>query len=128
MSYYMSKMMHAPFDKALRRVTFNLQKEGFSIVTQLDMQETFKTKLNVDFRKYLILGVCNAPFTYKVLQKEARIGLLLPCNVVLDEVAPEKVEVSAVDPVAGAKAIDSPELFGEAAQIKDKLKAVLEAI
>ena len=128
MSYYMSKMINAPFDKALRRATFNLQKEGFSIVTQLDMQETFKTKLNVDFRKYLILGVCNAPFTYKVLQKEARIGLLLPCNVVLDEVSPEKIEISMVDPVAGVKAIDSPELFGEAAQVKDKLKAVLEAI
>ncbi|MDQ7797457.1 MAG: DUF302 domain-containing protein [Candidatus Edwardsbacteria bacterium] len=128
MSYYMSKMIHAPFDKALRRVTFNLQKEGFSIVTQLDMQETFKTKLNMDFRKYLILGICNAPFTYKVLQKEAKIGLLLPCNVVVDEVSPERIEVSIVDPVAGVRAIDSPSLLGEASQIRDKLKVVLEAI
>jgi uncharacterized protein (DUF302 family) len=128
MSYYMSKMIHAPFEKALHRVTYNLQKEGFSIVNQLDMQEIFKAKLGVDFRKYLILGVCNAPFSYKVLQKEARIGLLLPCNVVLDEISPEKIEVSTVDPVAGAKAIDSPELMGEATQIRDKLKAVLEAI
>lgn len=128
MSYYMSKMIKAPFEKAVHRVTFNLQKEGFSIITQMDMQEIFKTKLKVDFRKYLILGVCNAPFTYKVLQKEARIGLLLPCNVVLDEISPEKIEVSTVDPVAGAKAIDSPELLDEAVQIRDKLQAVLEAI
>jgi uncharacterized protein (DUF302 family) len=128
MSYYMSKVIQAPFDKALRRVTFNLQKEGFSIVTQLDMQETFKTKLNMDFRRYLILGICNAPFTYKVLQKEAKIGLLLPCNVVVDEVSPERIEVSIVDPVAGVRAIDSPSLLGEASQIRDKLKVVLAAI
>lgn len=128
MSYYMSKTISAPFDKALHRITFNLQKEGFSIVTQLDMQETFKTKLNMDFRRYLILGICNAPFTYKVLQKEAKVGLLLPCNVVVNEVSPEKIEVSIVDPVAGVRAIDSPSLLGEASQIRDKLKVVLAAI
>ncbi len=98
MAYSLQKTLSIPFDKALQRVKEALGSEGFGVLTEIDMRETLKKKLNVDFRNYTILGACNPPFAYQALQVEDRIGLLLPCNVVVQETADGRVEAAAIDP------------------------------
>ncbi len=128
MSYYFSKTLRMPFDAAVGHVTEELKKEGFGILTQIDVKETLKKKLNVDFKKYLILGACNPPFAYQALQVEDKIGIMLPCNVIVEEGGEDKVEVSAVDPVASMQAIDNPRLRGIAEQVRGKLKKVIDSL
>ena len=125
MSYYFSKTVEMSFDEAVGRVTEELKKEGFGILTDIDVKETLKKKLNVDFRKYRILGACNPPFAHKALQAEDKIGLMLPCNVVVEETADRKIEVAAIDPVASMQAIENPRLREVAEQVRDKLKRVI---
>jgi len=125
MSYYFSKTVEMSFDEAVGRVTEELKKEGFGILTDIDVKETLKKKLNVDFRKYRILGACNPPFAYKALQAEDRIGLMLPCNVVVQEAPGRKIEVAAIDPVASMQAIENPRLREVAEQVRDRLKRVI---
>ncbi len=125
MSYYFRKTLEMSFDEAVGIVTEELKKEGFGILTDIDVTETLKKKLNVDFRKYRILGACNPPFAYKALQAEDRIGLMLPCNVVVQETPGRKIEVAAIDPVASMQAIDNPKLRVVAEQVRDKLKRVI---
>jgi len=128
MSYHFSKTCNLSFENAVGKVTEDLKKEGFGILTEIDVQETLKKKLNVDFRKYKILGACNPPFAYQALQAEDKIGTMLPCNVVVQEKDGGKVEVSAVDPVASMTAIKNPELAAIAEQIRAKLKKVIESL
>jgi len=128
MSYYFSKNLAISFDKALVRVTEELKKEGFGILTEIDVKETLKKKLNVDFREYRILGACNPPFAYKALQAEDKIGLMLPCNVIVQEVSGGKIEASAIDPVASMQAIDNPKLREVAEQVRAKLESVIEKL
>jgi uncharacterized protein (DUF302 family) len=128
MSYYFSKTLNLPFDEAVSRVTEELKKEGFGILTDIDVQATLKKKLNVDFRKYRILGSCNPPFAYQALLKEDKIGTMLPCNVIVQEISGGKVEVAAIDPVASMQAIKNPELQGIAEQVQAKLKKVVESL
>lgn len=128
MSYYFSKTIDADFDSAIARVTAALQKEGFGILTEIDVKETFKRKLNIDFKKYRILGACNPHFAYEALQAENKIGTMLPCNVIVQEHESGKAEVSAVDPVASMMAVKNDTLAGTAAQVREKLRRVIENV
>ncbi len=128
MSYYFSKKIKGSFAVVLERVTSSLKKEGFGILTEIDVKETLKKKLDVEFQKYIILGACNPPFAYKALLAENKIGTMLPCNVIVQEKEDEEVEVAAVDPVASMKAVDNPELLEIAKQIQEKLKNVVMSL
>jgi len=127
-SYYFSKILNISFDEAITRVTEELKKEGFGILTDIDVKETLKKKLNVDFKKYKILGACNPPFAYKSLQAEDKIGLMLPCNVVVQEISEGKIEVAAIDPIASMQAIENPKLRDVAEQVQVKLKTVIDSL
>jgi uncharacterized protein (DUF302 family) len=114
-------------EDAIQKVTEELKKEGFGVLTEIDVQATMKKKLNVDFRKYKILGACNPPNAYKALQAEADIGLMLPCNVVVYEKEDGKTVVAAVDPVASMKAVENINLESMAQEVRSKLQHVIEA-
>ncbi|MBM3156593.1 MAG: DUF302 domain-containing protein [Chloroflexi bacterium] len=126
MSYYFGKTLKLSFDEAVTKVTEDLKKSGFGIITEIDVRETLKKKLNVDFRKYKILGSCNPPYAYKALQAEDKIGLMLPCNVIVQELAEGRVEVAAIDPVASMAAVDNPKLRSVGEEVRAKLKAVID--
>jgi uncharacterized protein (DUF302 family) len=129
MSYYLKKNVSMSFEKALERVKEELQKEGFGILTEIDVRETLKKKLDVDFRKYRILGACNPKFAHQALQEEARIGLLLPCNVIVQESSDKDVvEVAAIDPAASMQTVANPRLDGIALQVQAKLQKVIAAL
>jgi uncharacterized protein (DUF302 family) len=114
------------YEEALVKVAEELQKEGFGVLTEIDVKDTLKQKLDVDFKKYKILGACNPPFAYKALKAEDKIGVMLPCNVIVFEISEGKTEVSAVDPIASMQAIDNPDLREVAEHIQTKLKNVID--
>ena len=124
--YYTAKLKNMTFDEAIEKVTQALQKEGFGILTEINIKSTFKKKLNLDFYNYKILGACNAPFAYKALQAEDKIGTMLPCNVIVQEKESGIIEVSAVDPIASMQAIENESLTTIATEVRDKLKKVIE--
>ncbi len=128
MSYYIHKEVTVSFERALDRVKEELQKEGFGVLTEIDIQDTLKKKLNVEFRRYRILGACNPAFAHQALQQEPRVGLLLPCNVIVQESGSGRVEVAAVDPLESMKRTDNPGLVGVATQVKEKLQRVISAL
>ncbi len=128
MSYYFSKVLDTTFEEAVSRATEELKKEGFGILTEIDVKETLKKKLDVDFRKYKILGACNPPFAYQALQAEERIGLMLPCNVIVQELSDGGIEVAAIDPEASMQAIVNDKLAEIAGKVKSKLKAVINSL
>ena len=128
MSYYFSKVMDISFDKAIKRTTEELQKEGFGILTEIDVKATMKKKLDVDYPNYKILGSCNAPFAHKALQAEPLIGTMLPCNVIVRETKDGQVEVAAVDPIASMQAIQNPSLGEIANEIQKKLRKVIDSL
>ena len=126
MSYYFNKTINLPFDEAITRVTEELKKEGFGVLTEIDVKATLKKKLDVDFRNYRILGACNPPFAHQALLAEDKIGTMLPCNVIVQELAPGTVEVAAIDPVASMSAVDNPGLAEIGMQMRAKLQRVVE--
>ncbi len=126
MQYYFNKTLHMLFDDAVTGVVEALKKEGFGVLTDIDVQKTLKKKLDVDFRKYRILGACNPVFAYEALKLENKIGTMLPCNVVVQEHPDGTIDVSAIDPIASMKAIENPKLRDVAAQVQAKLKRVIE--
>lgn len=128
MSYHFSKVLGLPFEDAISKVTEQLKKEGFGVLTEIDVKQTLKKKLDVDFHNYRILGACNPAFAYQALQAEDKIGTMLPCNVIVQEKQPGKVEVSAVDPVASMQAVDNPKLGEVAQQVRAKLKKVIDSL
>ncbi len=128
MDYHFSKSVAKSFNEAIEKVTEELQKEGFGILTEIDVKATLKKKLDVDFQKYVILGACNPSYAYKALQAEEKIGTMLPCNVIIQEKPDGKVEVSAVDPMASMQAIANPDLGKVAREIQQKLKQVIERL
>lgn len=128
MSYYFNKTISGNFDDVIIRVTDELKKEGFGILTEIDVKETLKKKLDVDFKKYKILGACNPPFAYKALQAEDKIGAMLPCNVVIIEQAPGEIEVAAIDPIASMQAVSNSSLGKVANEVQGKLKKVVESL
>jgi uncharacterized protein (DUF302 family) len=128
MSYYFSKILPTGFDDAIGRTTAALQAQGFGIITEVDVQQTLKNKIGVDFRKYRILGACNPKLAHEALQIEDKIGTMLPCNVVVQELSKDKTEIAAIDPVASMQAVDNPKLKEAAARVRELLKAAIEAI
>jgi uncharacterized protein (DUF302 family) len=128
MSYYFNKTLQTTFDDALSRVSEELKKEGFGVLTEIDVKETLKKKLNVDFRKYRILGACNPQFAFKALSAEDKIGTMLPCNVIVQEIPGVGVEIAAIDPIASMQAVKNPKLEEIAGQVRDKLRNVIEKL
>ena len=125
MSYYFAKTVNEDFDTAIEKVTEELKKEGFGILTEIDFQKTLKTKLDVDFRQYKILGACNPQFAYQAVLAEPAIGTMLPCNVIVQEKEDGKIEVSAVDPLASMMAVKNEKLHGVAKEVREKLERVI---
>ena len=128
MSYYFSTTLNMPFDEAIAYVIGELKKEGFGVLTEIDVKATLKTKLDADFREYRILGACNPPFAYRALKAEAKIGTMLPCNVIVQELQEGVVEVAAIDPIASMQAIHNPALGEVAVQVQEKLRQVVEGL
>jgi len=126
--YYFAKTLSVPFEEAVLRATDALKEEGFGVVTQIDIKETFKNKLGAAFRNYRILGACNPAAAYEALTIEDKVGTMLPCNVVIQEIPGGKVEVAAIDPVASMQAIDNPALKQKAQVIQTKLRKVIESL
>jgi uncharacterized protein (DUF302 family) len=126
--YGFKKALKSSFEEAVEEVTQALKKEGFGILTQIDVKDILKKKLNVDFRKYIILGACNPPFAYQSLQAETEIGLLLPCNVIVYEDDSGNTVVSAVNPESAMGMIDNPKLKEIANQVQAKLKKVVDTL
>ncbi|HSG94928.1 MAG TPA: DUF302 domain-containing protein [Afifellaceae bacterium] len=127
MTYHFSRTVSLPFETAIETVTAALKERGFGVLTTIDVKETLKKKINVDFRPYTILGACNPQFAHKALLAEDKIGAMLPCNVVVQE-TPDGVEVSAVDPAASMQAIDNPQLAAIAGQVRESLQEVIDAL
>lgn len=128
MAYYFSKTLETSFDDAVTRVTQGLQKEEFGILTIIDVKDTIKKKLNVDFKKHMILGACHPSTAHQAFLAEERIGLLLPCNVIVREIADGVVEVAAVDPGATMAVARNPRLDAVAGSVRLKLKAVIDGL
>jgi len=128
MEYYFSKTINASFDEAIQQITEALKTEGFGVISEIRMHDKLKEKLNVDFKRYTILGACNAPFAYKALQAEDKIGTMLPCNVLVIEQGPNNIEIAAVNPIASMQAITNPVLGDIAIQVTDKLKKVINLL
>lgn len=128
MSYHFTKTVAMPFDDAVEHVTKALAGKGFGVLTTINVRETMKKKLGVDFKPYTILGACNPHYAYKALQAEDKIGTMLPCNVIVTETAPGEVEISAVDPVASMAAISNPSLGEVATTVRGLLKDVVEGL
>ena len=126
MKYYFSCILDQPFEDAIKTVTEALQKEGFGVLTEIDVKAVLKKKLDVDFQNYRILGACNPQFAYQALQAEDKIGTMLPCNVIVKEAEGGKVEVAAIDPIASMQAVDNPGLGEIANEIHRRLKSVIE--
>ena len=126
MSYYFNKVLEGThFEEAIERVTEALKKEGFGVLTEIDVKETLKKKIDVDFKKYKILGACNPHFAHKALLSEDKIGVFLPCNVIVEEHENGVVEVSAVDPIASMSTVENESLGGLATEVKQKLLNVI---
>jgi uncharacterized protein (DUF302 family) len=128
MEYYFSKTISLSFDEAINRVTEVLKSEGFGVISEIRMHEKLKEKLDVDFKKYTILGACNPAYAYKALQVEDKIGTMLPCNIVVQELSENHIEVAAVNPIASMMAIQNPELIGIAKEVTDKLQVVISRL
>jgi uncharacterized protein (DUF302 family) len=128
MSYYFSKTLGTGFPDAIERVAAALKKEGFGIITEIDVTDTFKKKLGVDFRNYRILGACNPSMAREALLLEDKIGTMLPCNVVVQQLPGGTVEIAAIDPVASMAAVDNPQLLKTAEQVRDLLRRVVASL
>ncbi|MBN9597087.1 MAG: DUF302 domain-containing protein [Afipia sp.] len=128
MSYYFSKTLSIGFNEAVRRSIEGLKNEGFGIITEIDLKETFKKKIDVDFRNYCILGACNPTLAYDALKLEDKVGAMLPCNVVVQDIGGGRIEVAAIDPVASMQAIDNTRLKQAAEQVGAKLRQFIEKL
>ena len=128
MSYYFNKILKGDFDQVIDKVTDELKKVGFGILTEIDVKETLKKKLDVDFKKYRILGACNPPYAHKALQAEDKIGTMLPCNVIVQEVEAGVIEVAAVNPMASMQAVENDALKKIAQEITEKLENIIKKL
>jgi uncharacterized protein (DUF302 family) len=127
-SYHFSKTIDMTMEEAVPHVTAALAAKGFGVLTTIDVRATLKKKLDVDFRPYMILGACNPTFAHKALQSEDKIGTMLPCNVIVQEVGKGRVEVSAVDPIASMQAVHNPKLEPIAGEVRTLLKQVVAGL
>jgi uncharacterized protein (DUF302 family) len=124
--FYFEKRLNCSFEKAVEKVTEELKLHGFGILTEINMHEKFREKLGVDFRKYRILGACNPGFAYKAVQIEDKIGTMLPCSVIVQEVSPEETEVAVIDPYTSMKGIGNDRLLELASEAGDSLKKAVD--
>lgn len=125
MKYYFEKTVNYSFEDAVERITEELKKEGFGVLTEIDVADTLKKKLDVDFRKYKILGACNPPFAFKALQAEDKIGVMLPCNVIVQQVSDTQTEIAAINPIMSMQAVENKSLGEVASEITRKLEKVI---
>lgn len=128
MSFYIAKSIQAPFDAAIDKVVAALKEEGFGVLTDIDVRATLKAKLGVDWRPYRILGACNPPLAHRALAAEDKIGVMLPCNVIVQDLGDGRVEVAAIDPAASMERVGKPKLAELANEVKGKLQAVLDGL
>ncbi len=128
MSYYISKSVSSNFEDTTKHTIDLLQKEGFGVLTEIDVHEVLKQKIQVDFPKYKILGACNPSFAHKALQTESKVGTMLPCNVIIREDDDKNVEVAAVDPLASMQAIENESLKKIAKHVRERLSQVIQGI
>ncbi|HVP91572.1 MAG TPA: DUF302 domain-containing protein [Terriglobales bacterium] len=128
MSYYFSQTIDGPFEAAVDKVKAELKKEGFGVLTEIDVRKTLKEKLGAEFRNYRILGACNAPYAYRALQAEDKIGTMLPCSVIVQETADGRVEVAAIDPAASMAAVENPALGAIGQDVRAKLSSVISRL
>jgi uncharacterized protein (DUF302 family) len=128
MSFYYNKTIKGQFDEVISKITENLKQEGFGVLTQIDVTQTLKNKLNVEFRKYRILGACNPPFAYKALQIEDKIGLMLPCNIIVQEKTADAIEVASINPLMSMQVVGNPELEIVATEIQSRLHRVIDLL
>lgn len=126
--YYTTTLNNTTFQAAVEKVTEALKKEGFGVLTEIDIQSTFKKKLDVDFYKYTILGACNPKFAYQALRSEDKIGTMLPCNVILQEKKAGTIEISAVNPLQSMISVKNESLGSIAREVSDKLQKVIESL
>lgn len=127
MAYYFTKTLeNTNFESAIQKITDALKEEGFGIISEIDFQAILKEKLNVDFKKYMVLQACNPPYAYKSLQAEDKIGTMLPCNVVVQEIAEGTFEISSINPKAVMSAVENDEMIDIANEISEKLERVIE--
>jgi len=127
MQYGFSKTIDLSYDQAIEKVTDELKKEGFGVLTTIDVKETLKQKIDVDFKKYAILGACNPPIAHKALQEEEELGLLLPCNVIVYE-KDDKTRVSIFDPMVMTWILENDNMKPIATEVQERLQRVLKAI
>lgn len=128
MTYYFNKVLPLGFDAAVAEVTRKLKDEGFGVITDIDVKATLKIKIGVEFRPYRILGACNPSLAHEALKLEDKVGTMLPCNVIVQELAPGQVEVAAIDPVASMSAIDNPALLEKAQIVRERLEKVIRSL
>lgn len=128
MNYYIETILNTDFDTAVRKTKAALKEQGFGVLSEINIHEKLKEKIDVDFRKYKILGACNPPYAYRALQQENKIGTMLPCNVVVQQLEDGKVEVAAVDPVASMMAVENDSLSPIAEEIRDLLEKAVKSI
>lgn len=128
MKYYFSKTLQADFEDVIEKVTQSLKEKGFGIITEIDLKDTFKKKLDKDFRPYKVLGACNPNFAFEALQREDKIGTMLPCNVIVQEKEDGEVEVAAVNPVASMTAVENKDLKEVAGEVENRLKEVIDSL
>jgi uncharacterized protein (DUF302 family) len=128
MSYYFSKQVAGEFEQVIERVITCLKAEGFGVLTKINVKETLKTKLDVDFRPYVILGTCNPSYAYQALKAEDKIGTMLPCSVIVQELSAGQIEVAAIDPAASMMAIENKSLEPIAGEVRDKLARAIEGL
>ena len=128
MSYYISRTIQSGFDQAVATVVDALKGEGFGVLTDIDVAATMKQKLGVEFRPYRILGACNPPLAHKALSAEDKVGVMLPCNVIVQDAGAGKIEVAAIDPRAAMERVGNPALMDLANEVADKLTRVISAI
>jgi uncharacterized protein (DUF302 family) len=123
--YYFSKILNCSFDEAIEKVKYELSQFGFGVLMEIDVQDTLKKKLDVDFRKYRILGACHPPSAYKAFLAEDKIGTMLPCNIVVQELESDKIEVAAIDPIASMMAVENEKLGEVAKSVANDLKEII---
>ncbi len=128
MTYYFNKILDLGFDQAVAKTREALSQEGFGVITEIDVRQTLKAKIGVEFRPYLILGACNPALAYEALKLEDKVGAMLPCNVVVQDTGDGRTEVAAIDPVASMAAIDNADLKAKAAMVGEKLRAVIDRL
>lgn len=128
MTYYFAKTLHCSFDEAVQQTTDALKNAGFGILTEINVSETLKKKLGAEFRNYRILGACNPAMAHQALEIEDKIGTMLPCNVIVQDLGGGNIEVAAIDPVASMAAVPNPTLHQVAGKVRDMLQKVIEVL